>query len=243
MKKIFVITFLFVCFYGNSQSMQLFYEKQPVAHEDTLYIIVSGTISTCDLDIINTSGNMIKLMVKRTVISLLQNAENMFCLGECFAPETDKTTTPFDFFSGDTLSRDTKEYDYFYTSYKTYGEKGISIIKYTFYDNNNPSDETSVIFKFDSESTGISDIRGEKTSINVYPNPASGVVTVEHHLNNQTGNANLLVSNAMGMVLKSISINSSGKMQVDISDLASGIYFYSIEENGNKSVAKKLIIK
>jgi len=48
----------------------------------------------------------------------------------------------------------------------------------------------------------------------------------------------------MGGVVRSIPVeNRSGKITIDIDDLSSGFYFYSLEINGNILKTQKLIIE
>ena len=237
MKKAITIVLLLACFYSQAQSIQLFYEKQYVPNEDTLTIIVPSTTSNHYLDIVNTSSNTIKLMVKRTRIFLLQDAENMFCLGRCYSPETDEMPTEeaIDFFSRDTLSPYIENSDFFETTYRPYGQKGISIIKYTFYDKNNPSDETSVIFKFDSESVGIKDNISNINQLSVYPNPTTGQLIID---NREKTIENIEIFDVLGKLLQSKIVNLQSKIEIDISHLANGIYYLKIDGKTVKIVKK-----
>ena len=144
-KKIITIAVLLACSCVYSQSIQVFYNKLCILNEDTVMIVVPHNAPTDHyLDIVNTSNDTIKLTIKRELVSLLNGAENFFDFILCYAPEYDGPTIPYDFMPGDTLSY------YFFTSYNPNGQKGISLIKYTFYDDDNPPDSSSILFKFDS---------------------------------------------------------------------------------------------
>ncbi len=82
----------------------------------------------------------------------------------------------------------------------------------------------------------------QAANINAYPNPATMNVIIQHNFKNET-NARLLISNVMGMALKSIPIQANNEIQIDVSNFASGVYFYSLEVNGKVFVTKKLIIR
>jgi len=227
MRKIVAIAFLLASFYGYSQSIQLFYDKQLLNSDDTLLIEVpSGKNSDHYLDIGNTSDNTIKLKIKRTLIYLVPGAKNSFCFGTCFDDEVDEYSG-YDFLPGDRLSGDSIERDdFFYTSYKPNGQGGISIIKYTFSDNNNPSDATSVIFKFDSGPVGIKEIT-KTASFNVYPNPTTGQLRIEmQHAESNKQQAEIY--DIYGKKLSAFCLLPSAT-EIDISHLSAGIYFLKID--------------
>ena len=241
MRKIITIVFLLACScsYGQ-QSIELFYNKEYIKHDDTIAKIVPTvgdvTGAKIDIDILNTSADTIKLKIIREIITLVPGAENYFCSNKCYEPEINDMEEYSNLIPNDTLSR------YFYTVYSTNGQKGVSLIKYTFYDMGNMTDRTSVYLLFDSETVGIKENVSDNFYLEAYPNPATGKVVIKHRLQKQ--DARLLITNVMGMTLKSIPVNpAEDKTLIDVSDLASGIYFYSLEINGKISVTKKLIIK
>ncbi|WP_262149170.1 T9SS type A sorting domain-containing protein [Chryseobacterium foetidum] len=74
-----------------------------------------------------------------------------------------------------------------------------------------------------------------KNKLEFYPNPAIDVV----HFKN-ADNANIVIYNAEGKILKQINKN---KEAVQVSDLPSGVYFITTEKDGVLSETKKLIKK
>jgi hypothetical protein len=232
----------FACGYG--QSISLLYNDAVVADMDTLTIEV---IKPEDhyIDLVNTSEQDINLMIRRELVNVMQNVITYFCFEDCYNETVDISDKPYSFKAGDTCSTDNKNNPYFYVHYDPQNQNGTSIIKFNFYDDDNPSDKSSVIFKFISTTTGIADNQLTQVSLNAYPNPATTKVVIQHDLKNQvSGETRLLLSNVMGATVKSIPISStSGKTQIDVSDLASGIYFYSIATGGKISGTKKLIVK
>lgn len=80
----------------------------------------------------------------------------------------------------------------------------------------------------------------------VYPNPASDKVTVELSLSETANNVNISFANALGQVVKTQTIgrvvaNVENKTSVNVSDLASGIYFYTIHADGKKTTGKLMV--
>ncbi|MBL4662772.1 MAG: T9SS type A sorting domain-containing protein [Flavobacteriaceae bacterium] len=85
---------------------------------------------------------------------------------------------------------------------------------------------------------GIGDVDLGKALL--YPNPASEFVNIE--LSNTSGGFNALIFDGMGKEVSESYISAVHKMRLDISGIASGIYYVKISE-GAKSTIKKLIIK
>jgi hypothetical protein len=250
MKKLCSIILIMSFAYSYGQSIELFY-SDTVFNPDTILVDVRAS-GDHHLGLINTSNNSINLMVKREIISPLSDAENYFCFYECLSSATNQLSTAYPFPAGDTFSlkHTGDEYLYFYTHYDPdttpdhSGERGIYIVKFEFYDNANPVDKSSVVFKFNSNRLGIADNQTEAISLHAYPNPATSKVFIHYNLKNQASKARILVSNLVGTTVKSIPVSSANnKLEMDVSDLASGIYFYSLEVNGKNSLTKKLVVK
>lgn len=98
--------------------------------------------------------------------------------------------------------------------------------------------------KFDvSAYTGISSSKLEGVDIKAYPNPASSIVKFDVNFNKPM-NVEIKLSNMLGQVVKTVdAANMSGKntLEMNVSGLDAGIYFYTVSANG-KSVSKKLVI-
>lgn len=103
-------------------------------------------------------------------------------------------------------------------------------------------DEIEVTFTTDGRNCFLSvDQPEKKVSYSVYPNPATNLLTVD--VSNIESNTVLKIYDIVGKEVKSIEL-INGKNQMDVSNLNSGIYFYTIFKD-NKSIieTKKLVIK
>lgn len=81
---------------------------------------------------------------------------------------------------------------------------------------------------------GVKDVENF-TSVNAYPNPASGTATISFNLK-EAANVNITISNTLGQVLKTQSLGkvTNGSTKFDVSDLSTGVYFYTVEANGQR---------
>jgi hypothetical protein len=220
--------FLAACSYAYSQSsIQLMYKQQVIPNEDTITINTPLNRSIdVGLDIANISVNSVELMIKRKLISLLSGSENLFCFGiACFDSDVDETPESYPLAAGDTLFYDS---NYFHTTHRANGQKGISIVKYTFYDNNNPMDSTSVIFKFNSDNVGINDYERQSTNCVVYPNPTTGQLRITNY---ELEMGEIEIYDVAGKKLLNCQLSTDNL--IDISHLANGLYFL---KTGNKTM-------
>jgi hypothetical protein len=96
------------------------------------------------------------------------------------------------------------------------------------------------VFMIDNQAVvGISE-SDNSVSINLYPNPARDVITIDG-LNN-INPATLSIADSQGRMVENISIdNVNGLTSVDISTLNTGIYFVMIRTESGKVVTEKFI--
>lgn len=77
-----------------------------------------------------------------------------------------------------------------------------------------------------------------------YPNPASQFVTVDYALPQGVSEANLMIYNVGGALVKDYRVDRAfNSLRLDAGQLLPGTYLYYIESNGEKSNSKQLIIK
>jgi hypothetical protein len=85
--------------------------------------------------------------------------------------------------------------------------------------------------------TGIENL--VKSSVSVYPNPAKDFLQLDFI---QPVKAQLSLQNLLGETLKTANINAS-KMQLDVSELAEGLYLINILEETGKSQVIKIYVQ
>lgn len=88
-------------------------------------------------------------------------------------------------------------------------------------------------------------VKGIETE--VFPNPAMDEVTFSIDLTESAKNVNIEIANSLGQVVKNVNVgavssNNGTKSTVKVSDLATGLYIYTINADGKK-LSGKLMIK
>jgi len=90
-----------------------------------------------------------------------------------------------------------------------------------------------------STCTGINDKRNKLSLIEIYPNPANEVLSINlGHLDLAT--VKIEVMNSIGQVVL-ISDAKSNQVDLNVSELSSGIYFIKMVQNGKESINQKFI--
>jgi hypothetical protein len=83
--------------------------------------------------------------------------------------------------------------------------------------------------------TGLAEEVNNKLKLNIYPNPNNGKFILSTN-----EDVKLSISNELGQVVKLVELNQVNKHQIEISDLADGIYF--VTGLTNKSFVKEKVI-
>jgi len=149
-------------------------------------------------------------------------------------------------------------------SYKSYGEEvnlstgGMKpyVINFTA---DASSSNASVDFLLGTSSTGVfidnvklngpcsnKEDASLAPDIQLYPNPATHTIHVEYELPQSTS-ANITVFDAFGKLVKTVAdvelLAGTQTLNMDISDLAAGMYFYSLQASEWKATKKFIIVK
>lgn len=123
---------------------------------------------------------------------------------------------------------------------------GIYQVTYVAIDGSgNRSDETVRIVQIGEESANTSvDPISLASSVNVYPNPNAGQFTIEITSALQM-DANIQIVNSVGSVVRVLNKSdfSNGKADMNLSDVAAGVYYVRISNAGQTATKKVVITK
>ena len=79
-----------------------------------------------------------------------------------------------------------------------------------------------------------------KEEIEVYPNPANSILNINFIGETNAEGLNVDLRNIYGQLI--MSENLRGSTQIDVSNLADGLYFVHVYNQGEKGVIKKIVI-
>jgi len=243
MKKILlsVAVILVTAFYANAQSYTLAMDGEVLGETITINPDSAGmTELAFEVIFNNTTATGANIRVIREEISMIEGASSYFCWGACYPPNVDTSgMTMFIPAGGSSAEGD------FSAHYEMGESTGISVIKYTFVNLDNSDEFVSIVVSFDSSLSGVDENILQKVALSdIYPNPATNFVNIDYSFPTEVTNADVRIVNILGSVVKEQNINTQNNtLQLDISNMKSGIYFYSVLINNEVYNTKRLIIR
>ncbi len=76
------------------------------------------------------------------------------------------------------------------------------------------------------------------------PNPFKGKTAIDYVIPSDMENAQLMIFDVSGKVLNSFALApGSGQLTIDVNELTGGMYFYTIENNGQTIARQKMLVK
>jgi len=80
------------------------------------------------------------------------------------------------------------------------------------------------------------------STVNALPNPASSQLTINYALSAQA-NVNVTLINMVGQTVKTqhVANTTNGKVTFNVSELAAGVYFYTVEANGERTTNRVVV--
>ena len=103
------------------------------------------------------------------------------------------------------------------------------------------SSAAPINFCWKSVATGISGLNGTNSSLNVYPNPASSLLTIDGTKWNGAA-SEVSITDLTGKTIAQFRLPESKKLDVDISSFSAGLYFYHFDQANGIVESGKFII-
>jgi len=224
--------------FANSQSLKLLKEDKTPIENDT--IMAYGSLSDEEIKVhvyVENEASVDKdVWVKLYVKQLVNGSVASYCWNSCFDIATIQSTASL------TIPANEIKTD-FYCSYKPKNLSGVTEIMYTFFVNKDETDSASVTIKYEIVATGIDNLSELRNNIKCYPNPAKDKVYFDIDTDNNASKT-IKIFDVVGNKIKQIELNNtSATEEIDIQDLRSGIYIWTIEFDGIPVKSDRLIKK
>lgn len=238
---IFSVLILLISKSGYSQSFEL-YHNDTLVNNDTILIrgdVKADSLHTyifqgdttyyyayevdIEIDVKNISYSTLGVQTKKRHISIFPETENYFCWETCYAPYTFESVTAI-IIEGNETS------DIYSAHYKPKGKLGNTLVAYTFFDDLNPNDSATVMVEYmmDEASSIPENIKYYKRFSLAYPNPCQHTLCFNNE-KPSTDSYTLMIFDRSGKKVKALEIlASTALIQIDISNLNSGLYLYTI---------------
>ena len=198
-------------------------------------------------DIRNDGDNLSRVRVRREILIQIDGTRERFCWGPlCYDWGAESSLEGAGFLVQ--MNPDDVETS-FVGDYEHNGFEGSSLIRYIFFDNQDNSISTAydVTYCVGTDPAAcvvnVEEISVENYIGNITPNPVRTDATLNYQIDQFISGSKLIVHNMIGEVMFEQRIDEpSGTLQLDLSELSNGVYFYSIV-NGNTPIGtKKLVV-
>ena len=187
-----------------------------------------------------TANENLRLIGEKVENNVVEGTMNYFCWGQCLAP-TVYISDPYDL-AADSTEVFSMHYMYLNSMEEVLGQE--QSMTYYLYPGNDPDNKfvINIIFKYSNE--GIEDNYLVEEFSGAYPVPAKDVVNFDYNFTSSANEAYVAIYSMTGQEVMRSEINAlQGKVSLNVSDLADGVYFYSLIVNGQTKKSSKLVIK
>lgn len=230
MKKVLLLA-LTVAFamVANAQSLSFKFQDVVYSNGDTVrFVTTDAEMPAMYATIHNNTERPVHAQGSLEVISSNMTVASI-CAGECLEGSVSPifTVAPNSDFDGVFVC------DFFPNS-ETDG-----FFSFKLYNTQATDDTLSLTFHVHVQGVGINNV--ETNSINAYPNPAASMINVDYELAEGTQNAQIVIVNLMGQVVKSVALHQmQGTASINVEDLPAGVYTYGIKGQSNM---KKVVVR
>lgn len=243
MKKLLLTLTLFLSVMVlSAQSFTVTKDGVPVTSGSTYHVWGDGeaTYGELSIEFNVTATENVRLIGEKVEVQVVENTSNYFCWGQCLSPFV-FVSDPYNM-TPDQPEVFSMHYIYDNVIEEVAGQE--QTMKYFLYPANDPDNKfvINVVFKYSMND--VDDLNGVEEFSSAYPMPASNVVNFDYSFGSNVNNAIVAIYNMMGQeVLRSDISGMSGKLSLNVSDLADGIYFYSLIINGKTEKSNKLVVR
>ncbi len=238
MKQILTSLFiLFIFINAQSQSLSIISKSADSIQGDYF------TELDAKVTIENISATTNVYGVEREELSMTAGHTSYFCWNiDCYDPAVSLSTS---FTSLDPGQKDSTFYGYLTPYNSNGGIAGTSVVKYTFFNQNQVDDTISAVFVYIA--TAVIGIVSTKVlnenDFYAYPNPTKNTLNVAFGDIKDFKNGRIIIRNALGSELISKSFDlKSNITSIDVTNLERGVYFYTIQLDGQKFQTKKFAV-
>ncbi|MDR0206576.1 MAG: T9SS type A sorting domain-containing protein [Bacteroidales bacterium] len=245
MKKILVLFFASLAFFGYSQSFQISdKDGNPYSNDH----IISAVITEDDLDfgeykiflnVRNLTSETLRMNILPKALALNENLKAyVCCFGSCYDDLSE--------ISGQIEANEIDEFSLHLVPDTCLCYFGLAQLTLEFWSDAEQADKVKIYVNIEMKPLGLKDTNLADYQITVFPNPVSSQSTlhVSYSLPEHNNNHQLVFRNILGKLIFSTPLHSfENNIQIDVTAFSSGVYFYSIENSKQILATRKLIVK
>ncbi len=226
-----------------STSLSLHWDGQDIENGATVYVDGEMTDNIYEeflshVLVKNNTDRDMQVKARREDIDVVTGSTNYLCWEACYPDDVTESPNAYTITAGE-MTPETV----FAGHYLPQGNAGTSTVKYTFFNENEPDDQVYFLVSYVISPTSLDDLLSKALISSAYPNPATDQFTIDYEFPSGVEMAEVKLFNIVGQeILKQAVNGKSGKIQLTVSDLPEGIYFYSLTINDGATFTKKLVV-
>lgn len=247
-KKILFISSIFLAGLASAQTFQIM-DHYDVSIEGTSHYERGSLMSLSEtkFHVENLTGNLATYSAKVYEMANPTSADLQICYGSnCFTaddntpgPQTNIGTVSL---AGGAIDSTFKAAPFTFT----WATGDSARWRVTIYNVSNPNDSSSAIITW-KEGFPVSikaEVAKNDVKLSAFPNPVSSILTVNYNVDTDaSANVSIDVYDVVGKKVTSHKVmNNKGQVQLNVSDFNAGVYFYSLNVNGQAIKTERIII-
>ena len=215
------------------------YENKAVEPGTTIDIVSDLNSSmelVIDLDVINTTDADINVVLEMES-DPSNPTQDYFCWGTCYMPGV---LSGSNIVKADSLAILNGHCGFYDADWNVLPVGSEAKITYTFYDERNQDVKYTFVVNFKYQPDAVEEIN--TIFSNAYPNPANNTVSFDYEMQN-ANSAAVAIYNMMGQEVVRQDLNlGSSRVDINVSDLNEGVYFYSLIVNNQTVKTNKFVV-
>ena len=245
-RKLLFISALFAAGFASAQTFQLM-DKNDVSIDGTNHFIgdTPFNLSETKFHVKNMTGSSATYTAKVYEINNMPASDLQVCYGtNCYTADDGvsgaQTNAGSVSLAGGAIDSTFKAAPFTFT----WNGSDSAVWRVTIYNLSNPNDSSSSVITWKANATSINELSKEDVKISAYPNPVEDVLNVKYNIDGNVSNANINVFDIVGKKVASHQLmNNKGTLKLDVSSLNAGVYFYSVNVNGQTLKTERVIVK
>ena len=215
------------------------YEGKAIEPGTTIEIVSDINSSmelVIDLDVINTTDADINVVLEMES-DPSNPTQDYFCWGTCYMPGVLTGSNTVKAGGEGIFNGHCGFYD---ADWNTLPVGSTAKVTYTFYDERNQDVKYSFVVNFKYQPDAVEEIN--TIFSNAYPNPANNTVSFDYEMQN-ANSAAVAIYNMMGQEVVRQDLNlGNSRVDINVSDLNEGVYFYSLIVNNQTVKTNKFVV-
>jgi hypothetical protein len=194
-------------------------------------------------DVVNISGADIYVGAKMEIEQQVTGATYQFCWGELCSPWITENYLSTE----EILIPNGQSSNTFFAKYRHNGNAGQSVVKYCWFDANQFFTDVCYEVNYCVSAACILGLNEATTGgriETITPNPIQSTGVINYSFTNNPTSGKMVICNSLGAVVKEIELASkNGTVIIGGSEFSDGLYFVSIEEQGQVYQTQRLMIQ